>query len=84
LAACFSFLSLIVGDVERLDIGVLVVPASNSMLPETHFGPDLQVQNCGSQISQAHQIVGRACQSEDPVHLADSAMPHFAHQGNRF
>src|SRR5581483_4788743 len=50
---------------------------------ETHVGLDLHRRNCRRQVSQAHQIVGRAGQGEDPVHFADTAMPNLAHQGNR-
>ena len=52
------------------------------MLLKTHVGSDLHHGNW-DQVSHAHQIVGRARQSEIPMHFADSAMPHLPHQRNR-
>jgi hypothetical protein len=46
---------------------------------ETHVGPDLRRRNCG-QVAHAHQIVGRASKSEDPMHFAHSATPNLPHQ----
>jgi hypothetical protein len=56
---------------------------SNSMLLETHVGPDLRQRNCGGQVSHAHQIVGGAGQRKDPVHSADPTMPHLPHERDR-
>jgi len=49
----------------------------------THFGLDLHRRNCGCEVAHAHQIVGRAGEGEDPIHLADSTVPQLAHQRNR-
>ena len=62
--------------------GVFLASESNSTLLGTHFGPDLHRRNWGTQISHAHQVVSRAGQSQNPMHLAHAAMPHLAHQGN--
>ena len=50
---------------------------------ETHFGLDLHRRNCGSQIAHANQIVGRARETEDPIHATNPAMANFPHQRNR-
>src|SRR6202030_4395322 len=63
--------------------GVFVVAASNSMLRETHFDPDLPHWNCSCQVSHAHQIVGCASEGKDPVHFADPTMAHFPHRRDR-
>src|SRR5215469_10416125 len=49
---------------------------------EAEVGPDLHRLN-GGQISHAHQVVGGAGESEDPVHFANSAMPNFSQERNR-
>jgi hypothetical protein len=64
--------------------GVLVVSGSNSMLLKTHVGPDLGHQNCGGQVSHAHQIVGGAGPGKDPVHFAHPAMSDLSHQRDGF
>src|SRR5215472_7950096 len=48
-----------------------------------HFGLDLRRWNCGRDVWLAHQVVGRACECEDPIHLADTAMSHLPQQRNR-
>jgi hypothetical protein len=63
--------------------GVFVASASNSMLLETHVGPDLRHRNCGGQVSHSHQVVSRAGQSKDPVHFAHPAMPNLPHERYR-
>jgi hypothetical protein len=63
--------------------GVLVVAAFNSVPREIHVGPDLRRRGRGSQVSHAHQIVGRASEGKDPVHFAHSTMPNLPHQGDR-
>jgi hypothetical protein len=63
--------------------GVFVASASNSMLLETHVGPDLRHRNCGGQVSHAHQIVGGAGQGKYPVHFAHPAMSNLAHERYR-
>src|SRR5690349_5003628 len=63
--------------------GVVAVPESNSRLCRTHFGLDLDRRNCRDQITHAHQIVGRAGESKNPIHAADATMPNFAHQRDR-
>ena len=63
--------------------GVFVVSASNSMLLETHFGPDLHRRDCGAQVSHAHQIVGGAGEGKHPVHFVHPAMPNLPHERNR-
>jgi len=63
--------------------GVFVASASNSMLLETHVGSDLCHQNCGGQVSHAHQIVGGAGEGKDPVHFAHTAMANLAHERDR-
>jgi hypothetical protein len=49
----------------------------------SHFPSSQHRWNCGGQISHADQILDRASQSEDPMHFAHSAMPHFPDQRNR-
>ena len=50
---------------------------------QRHYGPDLLRRNYAAhQIPHAHQVVGRAGESEDPIDLQRSAMAHFAHQRN--
>jgi len=44
----------------------------------THVGPGYTSATAASQISHAHQIVGRAGEGENPRHFAHSAVPHFA------
>ena len=63
--------------------GVFVASASNSMLLETHVGPDLRHRNCGGQVSHTHQIVGGAGKGEYPVHFAHPAMPNLPHKRDR-
>src|SRR5215472_6948165 len=63
--------------------GVFLSSGFNSMLLKTHVGSELHRWNCCGQVSHAHQIVGRARQSEDPMHFTDSAMPHLPHLRNR-
>ena len=55
----------------------------NSLLLKTHVDSELHRWNWGDQVSHPHQIVGRACEREDPMHFADSAMPQLPHQRNR-
>src|SRR5262252_4654917 len=62
--------------------GVLVTCGLRSMRLEAHVGPDLHRRNRG-QISHAHQIVGGAGESENPVHFANSAMPNLSQERNR-
>ena len=66
-----------------LTFGVLAVLGSNSRRCWTHFGLDLQRRNCNGKIAHTHQIVGRAGEGEDPIHLAHATMANLAHQGNR-
>src|SRR5215469_8550753 len=66
-----------------LIFGAVAVPESNSRLCRTHLGLDLHRRNCGGQIANAHQIVGGACEGENPIHFAHSAMANFAHQRDR-
>jgi len=63
--------------------GVLLASGSDSMLLETHVGPDLRRRNCGGQVSHAHQIVGGAGESKHPVHSAHPAMANLPHERNR-
>src|SRR5215470_18478114 len=64
--------------------GVFVSSRFNSMLLKTHVGSELHRWNRRpGQVSHAHQIVGRARQSENPMHFRNSAMPHLPHQRNR-
>src|SRR5207248_8447749 len=63
--------------------GVFVAAESDSKLVQTHLRRDLHRRTCDGQVSHAHQIVGCAGESEDPMHLADSAMPNLPHQRNR-
>src|SRR6266849_556412 len=53
------------------------------MLSGAHFSPNLCRRNCGSQIPHAHQVIGRAGEGEDPVHLAHSTMAHFPQECDR-
>src|SRR5271157_5092703 len=62
--------------------GVLRSSGSNSVVLQTHVGPDLHHRNC-CQIAHAHQIVGRAGKSENPIYRTHSAMPHLTYEGNR-
>lgn len=63
--------------------GVFVALGSNSMLLKTHVGPELRRRNCGGQVAHAHQIVGGAGESKNPVHFAHSAMPYLPQQRDR-
>ena len=67
-----------------LIFGVLSIPESHSRLFQTHVGTDLHRRNRSGQVTHTHQIVGRAGEGKNPVHLAHSAMPNLAHQRNRF
>src|SRR2546425_205697 len=49
--------------------GVFRAARSNSMLNQTHFGPDLHGRNCGCQVSHAHQVVSCTGESKDPIPL---------------
>src|SRR5579864_8877615 len=62
---------------------VLAVPESNCKLCRTHFGPDLSHRNCSGQVAHAHQVVGCAGESENPIHFAYSPMTNFSHQRDR-
>jgi hypothetical protein len=68
-----------VNDLSYLISGAVWPSGLNSVLRKTHFGPDLHRRSCDGQISHAHQIVGGASQSKNPMHFADSAMAHLAH-----
>ena len=58
---------------------VLYVPVGLCSALQRHYGPDLPRGKRGShQVSHAHQVVGRASERKDPIHLQRSAMPHLA------
>src|SRR5580693_9843380 len=63
--------------------GTRVAFGSKSMRLQTHVGPGLHHWNHEGQIPHAHQVVSGAGEGEKPVHLAHSAMPQLAHEGNR-
>ena len=50
--------------------------SDDSKLSQAHVGPDLHRRNCDSQVSHAHQIVGGAGESKDPVHFTNPTMPN--------
>src|SRR5215471_4522890 len=62
---------------------VWAVPESDSRLLQTQFGLDLHRRNWGGQVAHAHQVVGRASETEDPIHFAHSPMTNFPHQRDR-
>src|SRR5208282_6118468 len=68
---------------EKLILSAFVAPSAIFLRCKTHFGLDLHRGNCGREVSHAHQIVGRAGEREDPIHLANSTVPQLAHQRNR-
>src|ERR1700722_19860932 len=68
---------------EKLILSAFLAPQRYLLRCEAHFGLDLHRRNCGREVSHAHQIVGRAGEGEDPVHLANSPVPQLAHQRNR-
>ena len=63
--------------------GTRVAFGSNPMRLQTHVGPGLYHWNREGQIPHAHQVVSGAGEGGRPVHLAHSAMPQLAHEGNR-
>src|SRR5271157_1290629 len=68
---------------EKLILSAFLSPSAIFLRCGTHFGLDLHRRNCGREVSHAHQIVGRAGEAEDPIHLAYSTMSQLAHQRNR-
>ncbi len=68
---------------DGLICGVLEVPEPDSRLLQTHVDGDLRRRNWGGQIAHAHQIVGGAGESENPIYLAHATMANFPHQRNR-
>src|SRR5215470_8637987 len=68
---------------EESILSTFLTPSAIFLRCGTHFGLDLHRRNCGREVAHAHQIVGRAGEGEDPIHLADSTMPQLAHQRNR-
>src|ERR1700745_2735719 len=77
------FTVFIISMSEKLNLSAFLTPSAIFLRGGTHFGLDLHRRNCGSEVSHAHQIVGRAGEGEDPIHLAYSTVPQLAHQRNR-
>jgi hypothetical protein len=63
--------------------GVLVEPAFNPMMRETHLRLDLRRRNGPDQILHPRQIVGLAGEGRDPVYFVNLRMTHLAHQTTR-
>src|SRR5215472_15817797 len=68
---------------EESILGTFLTPSAIFLRCGAHFGLDLHRRNCGRKVAHAHQIVDRAGESEDPVNLANSAVPQLAHQRDR-
>src|SRR5215468_1898501 len=68
---------------EKLILSAFLAPEAIFLRCGTHFGLDLHRRSCGREVSHAHQIVGRAGEGEDPMHLANSTVSQLSHQGDR-